>query len=378
MSVEADGVRIDRRLQSLRNRLRAGPSKNFVTRQSGLERFQQRILHAVRRGKAGCQPLRGGGFARLQHIGQMLRIGVQSQIGDAEVGPQQIARLDHRVAAQHPFRALALDADRRVEPGRQAQRSQRIAIPPFDIRRGGRAGGDDFAGKGARDQRMRNADNAGIEFHLFRNAVLEPACRQRFPRHDAVAVGLRQRRTHKPVLAQRHPVAKGAEVGEVDRDLLRVALCHDIRHRLPLVGLRTRLPCRFEQIAEPVSAHGQPLHRLAFARIVKDQDGAAPRTHALPVQHGRDDGLLEIFARHQHPHVDALFAHDLRHHRVEPFGQDAVDNLGTLPHRQQFRHVRSGLFAIAHGDLRRRGVLRMGWRCGKGGAQQGGPDRKTH
>ncbi len=139
----------------------------------------------------------------------MLRIGVEPQVGDAEIGPQQVAREDHRTAAEHPFGALALDADRGMEPRRQAVRGERVAIPPLDIGGRGFPRRDDRARESLRDQRMRDSHDPGVKRDLGGCARFEPAGRQLLARHDPLAVLGRERLLHHPVLAQRHAVAEG-------------------------------------------------------------------------------------------------------------------------------------------------------------------------
>ena len=145
MAVQPDGVRIDRRIQPLGNCPAACAGQDGIAGQASLEAVQQRVLHPVGRSQPGAEAYRGLGLARLEDIGEMLRVSVETQVGDAEIGPQQIAGFDHRIAPKHTVGTLALDAHRRVEPWRQALRGERFAIPPFDIGGGGRPGRDDRA-----------------------------------------------------------------------------------------------------------------------------------------------------------------------------------------------------------------------------------------
>jgi hypothetical protein len=54
----------------------------------------------------------------------VLGIGVEPEVGQAEIGPQEIAGPDHFGAFEHPFRALPLDRDGGVEPRIKAKLEQ--------------------------------------------------------------------------------------------------------------------------------------------------------------------------------------------------------------------------------------------------------------
>ena len=181
---------------------------------------------------------------------------------------------------------------------------------------------------------MRDPDDPRIERDFGRRSRLQPARGQRFSRHDPLAILRRKRRGQQAVLAERHAIAECRQIGGVDRDGRRIASGNDIGDRLPLVGLFFGIPGGLEQSAKAVAADGQPFDRLSFARIVKDQDRTAPGMHALRIEHGRDDRFLEIFARHEHPHGDALFAHDRGNDRLEPLRQHRIDDFGAFAHRQ--------------------------------------------
>ena len=57
-------------------------------------------------------------FRRAQHVGEVLRVGIEPGDGDADVAVQHVARLDDRIVAELlGGRVLSLHVDARLKPG---------------------------------------------------------------------------------------------------------------------------------------------------------------------------------------------------------------------------------------------------------------------
>ncbi len=342
MAVIADRVRIDAGFKPRGDGGGAGAGQHRVAADPGLKGAGQRILHPVARRQPVAQPLGRVGLAGAQHIGILLGIGRQPQIGDAEIGPDHVAGLDHRIARQHPRRAAPVDADRGLEPGVDPERADLFAVPPHQIAGAGDAGGDDLVRQPFADDRMGQPHHLPIAFDLGRDTRFQPAHRQHLVAHHPRPERRGQGGHHLVMRAQRHAIGISGGWRGVDGDAARRPLGDQLGQPPPLVGLGLGRPRRLEQPAQPVAADRQPLDRLALTGIEEDQDRPPPRRHAFGVEHGGDDRLLEILARHQHPHVDAAFAHDARHHGVEPFLQPAIDDRRLIAQRQHRRIGRPG------------------------------------
>ena len=84
----------------------------------GVISSQDDVLQRVGVGERALQAGGRVGLARPQHVGVVLRVGVQPRDGDADVAVQHVAALDDRIVAELlGGRALALDLDARLEPG---------------------------------------------------------------------------------------------------------------------------------------------------------------------------------------------------------------------------------------------------------------------
>ena len=116
-------------------------------------------VHQAQAGSVRLLQVGGGfGFAGTQHVGILLGIGVQTQVGDAEVAVQQVAGLNHlplgplRKGALlvEAFRVGPLHVDGGVKPGVEAQLVDAVAVPPHHFLGGGDARLDHRFGKSLR------------------------------------------------------------------------------------------------------------------------------------------------------------------------------------------------------------------------------------
>ena len=83
-----------------------------------------------------AQSRRRVGLAGQQHVGVVLRVGVQPRHGDADVAVQHVAALDDRIVAElRGGRALALHLDARLEPRAEPQVVDALPPPPHEIAR---------------------------------------------------------------------------------------------------------------------------------------------------------------------------------------------------------------------------------------------------
>ena len=359
MAMVADGVGINDRPQPEGDGLGPRRRQNLVAAGADFEGGGQGILHGIGRRQPGLEPGRRIGLARLEHIGHVLGIGVQPEILDAEIHPQQVTGLDDAGAIERALDALPGDVDAGLEPGVELQPGDPLAIPPFHILGGRPPRRDDGAGEALADNGMGGADNLGIHRHLGRGSGGEPVHGQAAGRHDARPHRLWQRRQQLIALARRQPIGKGCLARDVQRDALGRALGDDGGKALPLVRLLLWHPGRRKQPGQPIAAHRQPLDRLALAWVEEHQDGAAPGAERSGVEHGRHHWVFQIFARHQDPHVDAGLAHQARHKRLQPLAEPAVLQRGAVLQPEQRRHCRVAGLGFAQRQRRSRGRQRQ-------------------
>ncbi len=69
----------------------------FVARRTDPKIRNEHVGDAIHCGEARLQPGWRIGFAGTQHLGVMLRVGVQPQVGDAEIHVHQITGQDRRI-----------------------------------------------------------------------------------------------------------------------------------------------------------------------------------------------------------------------------------------------------------------------------------------
>ena len=351
VSVKADRMRVDRRLQPPGDRRRPRRDEHVVAGRPGTEGTRHRVLHGVRCRQPVTQPLWRVTLARAQHVSEVLRIGVEPQIGNPEIHPQHVARPDHLAPAKLPC-ALPEDRDRRLEPRGELQPGDPFAVPPDEVVGGGRPRRDSACGEALRDDRMRDAHDLGIPRDLGWGACFQPADRQIAGRHDALCM-IADRPAQFIILAGGQPIGEGAFRRYIHGDPTRAPLGDDLPQPLPLVGLLLRLPRGREQAGKAIAAHRQPLDRAPRAGIVEHQDRAPPRMKALGIEHRGEHRILGIFARDEDPHVDTRLAHQPRHQRVEPLAQPGVADLGLLTQRQhRGRERRQCLRLIERGHRR--------------------------
>ena len=135
VAVQADRMRVDGAVDALAtssaratspgSRCRCGPGWISSSTMS---------CSALALASARFSPAGRVGLARQQHVGVVLRVGVQPGHGDADVAVQQVAALDDRIVAELlRGRALALDCDARLEPGVEAEVVDALPPPPHQI-----------------------------------------------------------------------------------------------------------------------------------------------------------------------------------------------------------------------------------------------------
>ena len=104
--MKADRMRIDAWLQTGRQRLGTRFGQDLVACAARPEGAGQGILHRIRGLEAIPQPLRSLALAVPKHISEVLRVGVEAEVGETEIRPEHVAFLDDLAAFQHAFLPL--------------------------------------------------------------------------------------------------------------------------------------------------------------------------------------------------------------------------------------------------------------------------------
>ena len=129
--------------------------------------------------RPSAQARRRVALAGAQHVSELLGVGVEAEIGDAEIGPEHVAGLDDRVALERlrarRWRKIATEGWNQVS---RPSAGDPLAIPPDEVVGGGPAGPDRAARKALGDDRMGDAHDLGIARHLRRECG-SPASRWR-------------------------------------------------------------------------------------------------------------------------------------------------------------------------------------------------------
>src|SRR5205085_3748443 len=133
MAVIADRMGIDGRLQACRQRLRTRFGQDPVAGQAGPEGAGQGVLDGIGSLEAVLEPLRRVPLAVAQDISEMLHVGIEPQIGDSKIDPDDVALADDLVPLQHAFAALPHDPDRGLEPGAEAEAAHFLPEPPDEV-----------------------------------------------------------------------------------------------------------------------------------------------------------------------------------------------------------------------------------------------------
>ena len=171
-----------------------------------------------------------------QHVGVVLRVGVEPRDGDADVAVQHVARQDDRVLAElFALLAFPLDLDARLEPGAESLIVGALPPPPHQIARPGRARHDDLL----REHRLRHLPDQRrhlLEERLF----LGKLRRDELERQPLSILEFRrprgaERGAHALQLAARQAVAERKRRRAVDADDLRLPLLDHLLERHPLL-----------------------------------------------------------------------------------------------------------------------------------------------
>ena len=172
MTVVADRVRVDLSLDPLFSTTRQRRAQHLVAGAAHLHLLQVDVLQPVADGQRHAQALRRVALARLEHIAHLLLVGGQSQIPEAHVAMQHVARHDQRSALAASAKVVvkglvdSLYLDIRLEPGAQPQRGHLFAHPPHDVLRRCDAGLYDPARERLGDDGVAQRHGARIDGHL--------------------------------------------------------------------------------------------------------------------------------------------------------------------------------------------------------------------
>jgi hypothetical protein len=205
---------------------------------------------------------------------------------DAEVDVEVVAPLDDDVALfsndGSRLQALSLDVHGRGEPFTEAEVVDVLPQPPLDVRRRRLPGRDDFVGKRARDQAVRNPHQVAIGGEHLRDADLDvlerEVLRANDPRHPRP-----ESRFEQLALPRREPVGERVRVGDVERNSLRLAVVDDLAQHGPLrispelAVLDVRVPVHSVEPAVRSAAERKPLDPLLGTPVVEDENRATTR-----------------------------------------------------------------------------------------------------
>ncbi len=155
MTVAAKRVGVDRRLDAFFFCLRQGAGKDLVAAATHGELAGQDILQTIGVEHGFGDSSRHVGFTGAQDISVLLHIGIQAQIGDAEIDMQQITfagdlsgrMIDETLQMIEALAIIALDRHGRMEPGIEAKIVDPLTQPPDHIVAGRDAGRDDRFGE---------------------------------------------------------------------------------------------------------------------------------------------------------------------------------------------------------------------------------------
>ena len=92
MTMQANRVSVNRRIESRRHRIR--PSQHRIPAAADREMAGEHILHMVAVRQPLSEAYRRAALVRPQYISEVLRVGIKPEVRNAKICPQQIARLN--------------------------------------------------------------------------------------------------------------------------------------------------------------------------------------------------------------------------------------------------------------------------------------------
>jgi len=293
VAVEPDGMGVDAGLNALSRGGGQGYLQDLVPRLPLHQLTGEDVLEAIARGQGPLQTFWGAILTEAKHIGVLLGVCAETEVHQADVAVEHIAREDNRIPL-NLFLSLTLNRHTRVEPGPEPKIADALTEPPDHILRGGDAGLDDPAGEGLGDDPVGNLHNPGVGVNLRLGPALQPTDGKPLRALNPVGIVGPQRRRHLLILRVGQPIAEGKGLGAVNPDYRRVALPHNPRQGLPLPFM-VNVPVRPVKGVNAVTRQCQALQFSILLQVEYKDGPTAGREHPAR-QKAHDDGILIVFA----------------------------------------------------------------------------------